>query len=356
MRKGILSLVVLFLLLLQSSDKVGEAQNRQAITPRAYLPLVSFNLSPPPPSASFYIKDVSPLAMWNLGCSLAVQMSSSNASSAASILHFGQPWRNTSGIYGVRIFDPAVSFVPRSEIESASRSFAVAYGYCSSIYYNNTHLFLGIGVNNFGPHVTYAHGEIWGNIVDTIDASLIGTAAQYRVFVLGAGDLEPGFNTPAATRNWVLGYFSQPSRFTYNFGTADGCPSEDVPGTFDGQCGTPQYPTWKQSDVWFISSGRAGLRAFPEIYATNGVNAEQWYQIALYGYRTGQIFPFVARGSLTQHRACEQRPNEAGCHPNNPYLKNTPTQGWLQFATAIRKDPRTSQVVSYASDIQWQDE
>jgi hypothetical protein len=36
MRKGVLCLVVLFLLLLQSSDKVGEAQNKQAIIPSAF--------------------------------------------------------------------------------------------------------------------------------------------------------------------------------------------------------------------------------------------------------------------------------------------------------------------------------
>jgi hypothetical protein len=82
--------------------------------------------------------------------------------------------------------------------------------------------------------------------------------------------MEPGCNTPTATRSWVLGYFPQPLTYMYNFGTADGCPDQDVPGTF---CGTPTYPTWKQSDVWFITSGKSGLRTFPEIYATNGVHA-----------------------------------------------------------------------------------
>ena len=271
-------------------------------------------------------------------------------------LHFGQPW-NSSGTNGVRIFDSAVSFRTLAQVQSATQSFAGGYSYCSAFTYgNNTFLYIGVGVNNFGPYPSNAHGAAWGTAVDNIIAALDGTISENRVFVLGAGDLEPGFNTPTTTKNWVLGYFSQSNRFLYNFGTADGCPDYDINGTFDGQCGTANYPTWKQSDVWFVSSGRAGLRAFPEIYATSGVNADQWYQIALYGYRTNQLFSFTARGSLTQFEACNQRSNEAGCQPANPYLKNSPSEGWFQFANALRGDPRTDQTVSYSSDIQWQGE
>jgi hypothetical protein len=342
----------MFILALTNSS---ERSSAQGMTPRSYLPIIRFEAEPPSPSSSYYIKDASSSALWDLGCSQAIQLALWPDSAAATILHFGQPWRN-AGVYGTRFFDSAVSFVSRSQIEAGAKSFAVAYAVCSSIYYNDTYLFLGIGANNYGPYVNYTHGSAWGSVVDAIDASLIGTSAQNRVFVMGAGDMEPGFNTPVATRDWLLGYFSQPSRYMYNFGTADGCPDQDVPGKFDGQCGTPVYPTWRQSDVWFITSGRSGLRAFPEIYATNGVHADQWYQIALYGYRTGMIFPFIARGALTQYEACEQRPGEDGCQYSSPYLKNTPAQGWEQFFTALRRDPRTSQTVSYSSDIQWQGE
>lgn len=354
MKKRSIYLLGIFVFILALINS-GEKSSARSMIPRAYLPMISFEINPPSPSLSYYIKDVSSSALWNLGCSLAIQLTSRPDSVAATILHFGQPWQN-AGVYGTRIFDPAVSFVSRSQIEAGARWFAIAYAVCSSIYYNDTYLFLGIGVNNYGSYVNYTHGSTWGNIVDTIDASLVGTSAEYRVFVIGAGDMEPGFNTPTATKNWVLGYFSQPSRYMYNFGTADGCPDQDIPGTFDGQCGTPAYPTWKQSDVWFITSGRSGLRAFPEIYAVNGVHADQWYQIALYGYRTGMIFPFTTRGAITQYEACEQRPYEAGCQPSNPYLKNTPAQGWEQFFTALRRDSRTSQTVPYSSDIQWQGE
>lgn len=293
--------------------------------------------------------------MWNLGCSLALEMSARPDSAMASILHFGQPWQE-SGVYGSRIFDLSVSFVSRSDIEAGVKSFAVSYATCSSIYYNDTYLYLGVGVNNFGPHVNYNHGVAWGNVVGAIEDSLVGTSAQYKVFVVGAGDMEPGFNTPTATQNWVTGYFLRASGYMYNFGTADGCPEQDVPGTFDGQCGTPDYPTWRQSNVWFITSGRSGLRAFPEIYAVNGSHADQWYQIALYGYRTGKLFPFTARGALTQYEACEQLPGEDGCQPGNAFLKNTPAQGWEQLFSALRRDSQTSQGVSYSSDIQWQGE
>lgn len=227
----------------------SEQSSAQSVVPQTYLPLVSFEINPPSPSSSYYIKDASSSELWNLGCSLAIQLAPRTDSAAATILHFGQPWQS-AGVYGTRIFDSAVSFVSRSQIETVSKSFAVAYAVCSSIYDNDTYLFLGIGVNNFGSYVNYSHGSAWGSVVDTISASLTGTSAENRVFVLGAGDMEPGFNTPTTTRSWVNGYFLQPSRFMYNFGTADGCPDQDVPGTFDGQCGTPSYPTWKQSDVF----------------------------------------------------------------------------------------------------------
>jgi len=345
--------VFVFLLILMNSNKKSSAQS---MIPRAYLPIISFEIDPPSPSSSYYIKNASTSALWSSGCSLAIQMAAYPDSATASILHFGQPWQNSAGVYGTRIFNQTVSFVSRYEIEAGAKSFALAYAVCSFLYSNDTFLFLGIGVNNYGSYVNYTHGSTWGDIVDTIETSLVGTSAEHRVFVMGAGDMEPGFNTPTATRNWVLGYFSQPARYMYNFGTADGCPDQNVPGTFDGQCGTPAYPTWKQSDVWFITSGQSGLRAFPEIYAVNGVNADQWYQIALYGYRTGMIFPFTARGSLTQYEACEQRPHKTGCQSSNPYLKNIPDQGWEQLFTALRRDSQTSQTLSYSSDIQWQGE
>jgi hypothetical protein len=293
--------------------------------------------------------------MWNLGCDFAISMVGSNQSVVVSILHFGQPWKEGDE-YGVKTHAFGFPFATNAEVVTAAVNFADGYGLCHDLFYSHTALILGIGVNNYGPYVDYENGNIWGQVVSDIETGLDGTFGEHTVLPVGAADMELSFNDEISTTDWFFGYFAGPGDYLYNFGAAEGCPAEDVPGTYDGQCGTPDYPNWRQSDVWFITSGFYGARAFPQIYATDGYNADQWYQIALYGYRTYQLFPFVARGALTQFAACEQRPGEDGCQPGNPYLKNTPQQGWEQFYNALRRDPRTLQDLPYSSDIEYQGE
>ena len=326
-----------------------------------FLPLIAdpIGSNAPIPSWSYYIKDISPASMYSSGCELSSQLLNTDEAFAFAALIFGQPWIE-NGVYGVRHYGFGFPFISTAQVAAAATSFATGYANCSIISPNNTRLVLGIGVTNqdsaMGEFVTLEHGEAWNQMISVINDNFDDTIIEFQVFTVGAADMEPDFNTAENTTNWVLGFTDQGTNPLYNLGTADGCPYEDVPGIFDGLCGTINFPNWNQSDVWFISAGRAQLRVFPQIYSTNGVNAQQWYQIALYGIRTEQLFSTHFEGALTQFTACEQRNTDEGCLASNPYLKNSPEAGWDQLNIELNNDPQTVQNLPYSSDIQYQGE
>lgn len=155
--------------------------------------------------------------------------------------------------------------------------------------------------------------------------------------------------------NWVSGVLDSPTVTLYHYGAAEGCPAVDVPGTFDGDCSTSSpycsggVCTWRQSDVWLISVGQGRIRVIPQIYDNNGRNAQQWYQMALYGYRTSQLRTMDLRGAFTQYRACQQV-----IDPDCPLLDNTPAIGWEQLAIALRQNSSTIRNLPFSTDIRWQ--
>jgi hypothetical protein len=161
---------------------------------------------------------------------------------------------------------------------------------------------------------------------------------QGRLAVFGGNDIEMSWNTPALTKAWVEGYALATSRPFINFGTCDGCPTTGNP---------TQQPNngWTVEDVWQVN-GPAYVIPFPEIYLRNGVNADQWYRMSLYGaLNKGGKLNFG--GLLTQWQACQDR---GTCNATD----NTPQQGWQQLQSALNADPRTAMPLLPPSDITWQ--
>src|SRR5207244_1854684 len=118
------------------------------------------------------------------------------------------------------------------------------------------------------------------------------------------------WNTAPVTKAWVNAYDSVNNQLLYDFGDASGCPPA---ATCDNG--------WTQDDIWYISWGVVPGRPLPQIYATSGINARQWEQIALYSV-TNKSTRMDFQGALTQYQACQQ---VGGCSGTN----NTAEQGWI---------------------------
>lgn len=127
----------------------------------------------------------------------------------------------------------------------------------------------------------------------------------------------------------------------YNFGSADGCPSSGA------QTATPRACNngWTQAGVWYVSYGAQPAYAVPEIYATTGVNASQWYYVSKYA-KLAHAYRITFSGELTQSGACAQR---GGCTGTN----NTPSQGYTQLWNKINSDTATASGIKWSVDIKW---
>lgn len=312
------------------------------LTPRVWLPLVLRNF-PPVATISRYIGRSEMLTwstLYNMGCQRG--QSTPAGQDVAIILDFGYP-ASQNNQYGVQ-FLVSGDFTTTQAISETVRGFLTGFYRCSS---PGTHLTLAIGINNAGSGVTSTHGAAWAQLVNDLNNWIRKPPSwANKLTVWGAIDAEPGFGSPSATRAWVNGYDSvnNPESSYLNFGSCDGCPYSACPSC------TP-VGGWTLEDIWYISWGALPARPLPEIYLTNGVNADQWYRVALYGVNThGGLMRF--RGSLTQWNACEEnrRWNPNACVGTD----NRPEEGYLQLYYALNADPRTAQTMPWSSDISWE--
>jgi len=197
-----------------------------------------------------------------------------------------------------------------------------------------------------GDYVTNSHGVAWANMVNAVANWVNSRGYQLLVSVSGGSDIEPSWDSVASTRAWVDGYASVATRSMYNAGAADGCPQTGNGGT-NGACNFG----WHMSDIVYVSWISAPALPLPQQYTENGAQANQWKQLKLYGIvslgRTMGI-----QGTLTQWMACNEDPGrKTYCQNTNTF--NSPSQGWAQLQNALNSDSRTTQTVSYSTDISW---
>ncbi len=112
----------------------------------------------------------------------------------------------------------------------------------------------------------------------------------------------------------------------------------------------PLPQNWTVDDIWYVSYGAGAANPLPLIYATDGANAVQWYQMSLYSFTT-YGYPMSIRGTMTQYRACLQRP--LSCDDS---VKNSPSDGYFQLYDALNADPHTAQPLFWSTDINYQGE
>jgi hypothetical protein len=305
----------------------------------------------PPATTTYYISSLDSTAMRNLGCARG-QQDTNQAGTQYSIvvLAFGQPWDELVAgqvTYGSILFDGALSFASVTDIAAAAQQFGRGYFECTTSDQSSS-LILAIGTSNFGSKVTTAHAGAWAQMVNNVQTWLSSNGYAPQVSAAGASDMELGWNTPAVTRAWVDSYDLGSNRLLYNFGDAEGCPQTGN-GSTNQTCNVNGVTGWTQDAIWYISWGAFIARPLPQIYATSGANAKQWYQISLYAsVSKGNSMRFA--GTLTQRQACDQNPGASECVNAN----NTPEQGWKLLLDALNADSRTAQDLPWATDIRFQ--
>ncbi len=324
---------------------------------KSYLPIII-----QPPSVSRYIKPSStppyldPNQFYNLGKAYVMV-------NGVVIFHFGQPcFYNDEGVpvYGASAYREGCRGTP--EIKAAVQEFI--HGYCVYRHGCNTispkpSLYLAIATSNCtnggdqctnpdqGTNVTYAHGQAWSQLISDLTSYITNQGYSYQVFVAGAIDAELSWDTPVHTRNWVNGYKQGNYNHLYNIGACDGCPGDYTPNP-------PLTNGWSYEDIWYISHGASVIYSpVPEIYKTNGINAEQWQAVSYYAAteKSGKL-PF--RGVLTQYQACADT-NFTACE--NIGTINLSNQAWHQLWDALYQDPLTRLTsLDWQTDISWRQE
>ncbi len=295
-------------------------------------------------TASYYMTYIDPQKLYTLGCQLGdTALKTDGAQDSLTLLDFGSP-NLRNGKYGTDLF--GYGSVSVDQIASAVEQFAWGYYVCSGNDYVS-HLRVGVGTTNYSTYygaVNAAHGASWAKMVNNINSWLQQQGATAQVDVVGADDIELAWNMYSVTSDWVNGYDSANQYPLYNFGAVPGCPYLKSP---NAQCGS--YPNvWTRDEVWYVIYGFGPVYPVPEIYLTDGRNAEQWYLMSLYGYQHhGYSVGFV--GSLATWGACQQR----NCKVNEPGIDNTPRTSWQQLFDLLHGNSTTAQGLEWATDMCW---
>ena len=287
---------------------------------------------PPAPVATWsrYMTHTNGPRSFLLGCSMGSRVrQGKQRRDALVILDYGMPMHH-KGRFGTSAFGP---FRTTGQIANSVQEYARGYVQCAGRH-ATSRLRIGVGTSNYGRDVTFRHGQLWGMLVEHVNEWLAHHDLARRVVAAGANDIEPGWRGPVATRRWIRGYATRTRMPYYDFGGAAGCPPySDCLGD------------WTMEDVWWVAWGSGLGIPLPEVYAETGINARQWYQLSLYGYRHHQE-PMRIAGVMSQAGACKGHTGCAG-------LRNSPDRAFAQLYRALNADPRTAQPLRWVTDITW---
>jgi len=270
---------------------------------------------------------------FRVGCALGRGLRHRNEQTdALVILDYGMPMHHR-GRFGTSVFGS--SFRSTDQIAYSVRQYARGFVRCSGRS-EGSHLSLGVGTSNYGPAVSYRHGQHWGSMVSEVNRWFAAQRMDRFVRAAGADDIEPGWRGPEVTRRWIRGYASRTDQPYYYFGGAAGCPPYS-------SC----LGDWTMEDVWFAAWGSGHAVPVPEIYADSGANALQWYRLSLYGYRAHGR-PMRIAGVMSQAGSCTRHRHCLG-------MANRPGEAYSQLYQALNGDPRTAQPIRWVTDITWRD-
>lgn len=312
----------------QGSPNAGQVV---PISPNGYLPVVFHDARfAPPATTSRYMSTIAGSTLYNEGCNQG-----SARQSGVVVLDFGQPQFQNSA-YGTLLFD-GVTFASVAQIENAVENFLSGYWNCSP---DGSYVTLVIGTSNYLGSTNYSHGQAWGQMVNHV-GDWISQPPSFvaKETVAGGIDAEMDYNSAQNTRDWVNGYSSVRQYYYYDYGSCDGCGSATYPTSCPSQA---PNNGWTLDDIWYVAWNAPPAFPLPEIYATSGFHAGQWYCMSLYAYNKDGLRMNI-KGTFTQWQAC-------ACPPSGT---NKPDEGWSQIYLKLNADSRTVQDVPWSTDITW---
>ena len=311
---------------------------------RTFIPsLVNYVPAAPLYSTSYYMLTVNTTTLYNMGCKIGQGDSVKPGSrDTVVVLDFGSP-KKVGSEYGADLF--WMGPVSISQISAAVKSFGQGYFNCVTPDLSSQ-VYVAIGTTNYHTDISNAtdffnHGAAWASMVNNINTWFINQGYSRQVIAVGADDIELSWNGPIISKAWVNGYNSTHKYDWYDFGTLDGCATRSY---VSSTCGGG----WTREDAWYATYGTLPAWPLPEIYLTNGVNAQQWAVLSQYSY-SSKGYSFVFMGAFTQYQACVQSPGQC------PGVDNSPVDGWVQLFNELRKSKGTYNVPRWSSDIKWWD-
>ncbi len=329
---------------ISSEKSASSTRSLQPLGTQKYLMPVMRYIAPQPPpySTSYYMLTVNGGTLNDMGCKIGqVDRDLPGSRSTVVILDFGSP-KKVGSEYGTDLF--WLGPVTISQISAAIQNFSQGYYNCVADD-RESQVIIGIGTTNYHTSISnetdfYNHGVAWARMVNDLNAWLVNQGYASQVLVVGANDVELAWNTPAVTKAWVNGYHSADKYDWYDYGSLDGCATNSNPNS--SFCGNG----WTREDAWYVTYGTLPVWPVPLIYATTGVNAQQWALLSLYSYHT-RGYSFIFIGPMTQKQACDQSPGQC------PNLDNTPQQGWNQLYNELHRNLSTNFVPPWLTDIKW---
>jgi hypothetical protein len=337
------------------------------------LPAILSNF-PPVASPSYYVTNLNSVVY--LGSALGQDANNTpGKQDYLVVLDFGRP-RNTGSTYGTYlVFDQTYTFYSTTQIGDAVKRFAQGF-WIDSPDDTESHVRIVVGTNNCCTGDTLSlfqgHGTAWAQMMASI-ASYVSVWSS-EIDVVAGSDMEPEFNRPYHTAQWVTSLANATTSATcspqsggnngclYNFGTATNVLPQD-----NSPCASSALDPWKACDVCYVSWGvtKAGTtvpfaRPLPEIYhkadsqQPYGTDATQWKNVALYSvgasYNTRAYSAMYFVGSLTQFAQCG-----ATCYAGGiTYANNRPEEGYLLLYRALGSSSITRQSVRWSTDIRTQ--
>jgi len=294
---------------------------------------------------------VEPDDVRDMGCTAGRE-----AQSGIIVLFFGGPSYDTAvQSYGTRLPGGTGSLVSVDQIEAAAKAWADGYWSCKLS--ETAKVTLAIATSNNGNEVNATHGREWAGMINRIGSYIQNEGYRPQIAIAGATNIELLWNGPDATIAWVDGYESVNNHAFYNVGACEGCPyaRRPLPDPNQAIFGID----WTLEDIWYVSWGSPAARPLPQIYATSGVNAEQWQYLADWALNIkGSRMRFA--GSFTQRQACDTLDNPApdctgedGELGTNDDRNNTPEEGWRHLWIQLNRDDDTGQTPPFATDVNW---
>jgi hypothetical protein len=296
-----------------------------------YLPVVGNGPAPvvpgvPPTDPGYYVTTTDPSVAYNLGC--ARGQADANLSPPANslvVLDFGGQMGdiNTTLLVNDQVTASA------SQITAIAEAFASGYWLCTGPGDPTSVLTLVLGTNNSLYGVDWTGGTAWGQLIASVAAQNQTNGYNSQVVIAGGNDMEPDWDSAPDTEAWVNGYAAATTAPLFNYGSADGCPTDSAA---TASCSNG----WTQYDVWYVSWGALPAHALPEIY--DSVNAGQWAMVGLYA---SQSQP--GSGELLFSGPLDTYPLW------NP--SNTAAEAWAQLSEDLASNPATAQQMLYSVEM-----